>query len=59
MAIINDGKVTALAKGSTAIRAYVGGKTYTAKVKVLDQYKAPAKLYSYSSFTMNPLRKGL
>lgn len=56
VAIINDGKVTALAKGSTGIRAYVGGKTYTATVKVLDQYKAPAKLYSYSSFTMNPLQ---
>ncbi len=56
IAIINDGKVTALAKGATDIRAYVGGKTYTAKVKVLDRYTAPAKLYSFSSFTMNPLQ---
>ncbi len=51
------GNVTALAKGSAKIRAYVGGKTYSCSLTVTDTYKAPKKLTGKDdAFSMNPLQ---
>ena len=56
-ATVADGVVTAVGKGSANIRAYIGGKTYTAKVSVKDTYATPKKQTEKSiSFNMNPLQ---
>ena len=57
VAVVNGGMVTGVAKGSTKVTAYIGGKAYSATVKVLDMYKAPAKFTeNKAEFSMNPLQ---
>ncbi len=57
VAVVNGGMVTGVAKGSTKVTAYIGGKAYTATVKVIDTYKAPAKFTgNRAEFSMNPLQ---
>jgi len=57
VASVNDGTVTALGKGSTQIKAYVGGKAYVSKVTVTDTCKAPVKQKDKEiSFSMNPMQ---
>ena len=57
VAVVNGGMVTGVAKGSTKVKAYVGGKTYDATVKVTDTYKAPARYTdNRAEFAMNPLQ---
>ena len=56
-ATVADGVVTAVGKGSANIHAYIGGKTFKAKVSVKDTYAAPKKQTEKSiSFNMNPLQ---
>ncbi len=57
VAEVTGGMVTAIAKGSAKITAYVGGKAYTSKVTVTDTCKAPAKITGKTAeFSMNPLQ---
>ena len=57
VAVVNNGMVTGVAKGSTKVIAYIGGKAFNATVKVIDTYKAPAKYTdSKAEFAMNPLQ---
>ena len=57
VATVNDGVVTALAKGKVNIYAYVGGKKYTATVNIKDIYTTPSKLTSSSIININPLNE--
>lgn len=57
VAVVNGGMVTGVAKGSAKVTAYIGGKAYSATVKVIDTCKAPAKIKeNKASFSMNPLQ---
>jgi len=59
VAVVNDGKVTAVAKGTVKIKACVGGKVYTSRMSVTDICKAPAKQTTINGvleFNMNPLQ---
>lgn len=59
VAVVNDGTVTALAKGNVSIKAYVGGRGYTSKLSVTDTCKAPGKqkeIKELLEFNMNPLQ---
>ena len=54
---VNGGMVTGIAKGSTKVTAYIGGKAYSATVKVIDTCKAPSKIKeNKAEFSMNPLQ---
>ena len=44
VAQVNNGIVTAMSKGTAEIRAYVGGKTYKAKITVNETYAKPKKI---------------
>jgi len=59
IATVNNGCVTAVAKGNVNITAYVGGKAYNARVAVSDTWKAPAtqdKTDGVLEIPMNPLQ---
>jgi len=57
VAAVNGGMVTGIAKGSAKVTAYIGGKAYSATVKVIDTCKAPSKIKeNKAEFSMNPLQ---
>ena len=57
IAVVNSGYVTAVAKGSTKVTAYIGGKAYSATVKVTDTCSTPARFKKAGAeFAMNPLQ---
>ena len=57
VAVVNGGMVTGVAKGSTKVTAYIGGKAYSATAKVIDTCKAPSKITGdKAEFSMNPLQ---
>ena len=55
IASVNNGMVTALAKGRANIYAYVGGRKYKAVVNIRDTYTVPSKLSSIATININPL----
>ncbi len=52
VASVDDGTITALAKGKTNIYAYLNGKKYTCKVTVSDKYTAPSSFDNVKEFTL-------
>ncbi len=55
IATVNNGMVTALAKGKAYIYAYVGGKRYKAQVVIKDTYSLPSTFSSTQTINVNPL----
>ena len=54
VAAVDEGVITALAKGKANITAYMNGKGYTCKVTVSDKFTAPATFDGVYAFTLRP-----
>ncbi|MBR1876527.1 MAG: hypothetical protein IJ805_05430, partial [Lachnospiraceae bacterium] len=54
IASVEEGVVTAKARGNARITAYVNGKGYNCTVKVTDKYTAPTTFDDVNSFTIRP-----